>query len=154
MRSKSPTPQKIFEPVKISQEVNEATNEKLVAMLSHKSYEFCMQQDFASDTLEVASDKLEQLILEGLNRIFAFNGITGVPQQKIYETVEQSFDDQTQYDMIKALSALRRIKLWEGVDAEDTKYVRWMTNRVKFASRFICMKLDFVTSQERLAQTN
>lgn len=153
MRSTSPTPIKKSKPVIISQDIKEATNEKLVAMMSHKSYDFCMNQDMGSETLEAATDKLEQLILEGLERIFVFNGVEKVSQFKIYETIETLFDDQSQYDCIKALSGLRRVKLWDGIDPEDDRYIRWFTNRVKFAARFICNKLDYITTQERIGES-
>ncbi len=149
MRSTSPTPIKKSKAVVISQDIQEASNEKLVAMMSHKSYDFCMNQDMAAKDLEVTTDKLEQLILEGLARVFTFNHIDNVSQFKVYETIEQLFDDQAQYDIIKAISGLRRVKLWDGVDAEDEKYIRWFSNRVKFATRFICNKLDYITTQER-----
>ena len=152
MRSTSPTPIKKSKPVIISQDIQEASNEKLVAMISHKSYDLCVNQDMASKTLEVQTDKVEQLMLEGLNRIFTANGIDNVSQFKIYETIETLFDDQAQYDVIKALSGLRRIKLWDGVDADDEKYIRWFTNRIKFSTRFICNKLDMITQNERVAE--
>jgi hypothetical protein len=150
MISTSPTPVKHSPPIVISQDIKDATNEKLVAMISHKAYDFCINQDMSSETLEVASDKLEQLILAGLNRIFLFNGQGVISQFHIYEAIEDSFNSQAQYDIIKCISALRRIKLWDGVDADDSKYIRWMTNRVKFATQSICNKLDYITNQERL----
>ena len=149
-RLTSPTPQKKIKPVVISPDIKEASNELLVAQLSHKAYEFCTVQDMGSPTLEVATDKLEQLLLESLHRVFAFNGIENVSQFKIYETIELLFDDQVQYDTIKSLSGLRRVKLWEGIDPEDTKYIRWITNRVKHASSFLCGKLDFIAQQKRM----
>jgi len=153
MRSSSPTPQKRLKPVVISQDIKEASNDKLVAMLSHKSYEFCVMQDMGSDTLQVATDKLEQLLLESLSRVFAFNGIEDVSQFKIYETIELLFADQAIYDCNKSISLLKRIKYWEGIDVEDEKYIRWMKNRIKGCSRVLCNKLDFITQQERLSES-
>lgn len=151
-RATSPTPQKKIKPVIISQDIKDASNEILVAQLSHKSYDFCVNQDMGSPTLEVQTDKLEQLLLESLSRVFAFNGIENVPQFKIYETIETLFDDQVQYDVIKSLSGLRRVKLWDGIDPEDEKYIRWITNRIKHASSFLCGKLDFIAQQKRMAE--
>ena len=153
-RTTSPTPQKKIKPVVISQDIKEASNELLASMLSHKSYEFCTQQDMASKTLEVATDKLEQLLLESLDRVFTFNGYDKVSQFKVYETVEQLFDGQAQYDCIKALSGLRRVKLWNGIDAEDEKYIMWFSTRIKKASRVLCNKLNHISHTKRVTETH
>jgi len=152
-RLTSPTPQKQLKPVVISKDIKEASNEKLVAMLSHKAYDFCVNQDMGSKTLEIATDKLEQLILESLERIFRFNGIENVSQFKIYETIELLFDDDMQYNTIKSLSLLRRAKYWSGIDPDDEKYISWAKTRIKRTSKGLCNKLDFITQQERLETT-
>jgi len=152
-RLTSPTPQKKIKPVIISQDIKDASNEKLVAQLSHKSYEFCTVQDMGSPTLEKATDKLEQLLLESLYRIFAFNGIENVSQFKMYETIEMLFDDDMQYNTIKTLSLLRRVKYWSGIDPNDEKYISWMTGRIKKASKGLCNKLDFISSQKRIVES-
>lgn len=151
MRDTPPiVPPREINAVIISQDVEDTSNSELVAKFSHKSYELCMQQDLSSDTLAVHTDKLEQLFLESLSRIFAFNGENNVSQFQIYETIEKLFDDQAQYDCIKSISLLRRVKLWKGIDHTDEKYIRWMKSRIRGASRSLCNKLDFIDSQERI----
>jgi len=134
----------------INQDIKDADNDKLVALLSHKAYNFCTNQDMTETvSLLDASDKLLQLFIETLDRIFIANNEPNIPQFRIYETTEKLFNDQLSYDVNKALSALKRVGFWNGIDP-DEKYIRWFTNRVKFASRGLCNKLDYITSQKRL----
>ena len=149
MITTSPTPIKQHGPIAISQDIKVANNEKLVAMLSHKAYNFCTNQDMTDESLLEASNKLEQIMVEALDRIFITNDEHNVPQFRIYETTEKLFNDQLSYDVNKSLSALKRVNFWNGIDP-DEKYIRWFTNRVKFASRGLCNKLDYITSQKRL----
>ena len=150
MKETSPTPIQQHSIIVINQDIKDANNDKLVAMLSHKAYNFCTNQDMTdSVSLLDASDKLLQLFIETLDRIFIANNEHNIPQFRIYETTEKLFNDQLSYDVNKALSALKRVRFWNGIDP-DEKYIRWFTNRVKFASRGLCNKLDYITSQKRL----
>jgi hypothetical protein len=138
---------KQIEEVIISQDIKEATNEKLVSMLSHKSYEFCVVQDMSNDTsLEQAADKLLQLFMESLNRIFEHNKKYNVSQFRMYEVIETLFDKDMSYNTIKALSALKRIKILSGIDHENDKYVIWVITRIKKTSKGLCNKLNFISS--------
>ena len=147
-RDTSPVPMKPAKAVVIGQDIKEYNNAQLVKRLSIDVYDFCNDQDMADPSLEVVSDKMEQLMLESLTRIFDDTHIGPVDQFKIYEAIEKVFDSQAQYDLNKGISALRRIKLWDGIDTEDDnypKYFKWFTNRLKRGSRVLCSKLELMS---------
>ena len=110
MKETSPTPIQQHSIIVINQDIKDANNDKLVAMLSHKAYNFCTNQDMTdSVSLLDASDKLLQLFIETLDRIFIANNEHNIPQFRIYETTEKLFNDQLSYDVNKALSALKEL---------------------------------------------
>ena len=154
----STSPTEIQKPKKIivSDKVKKMDNIELATTLKHVSYNFCMvdmKQDDNTRTIKTANRLLE-LMIESLNRIFEFNHIYNVSQFKIYETVEKIFDNQPVYDINKAVSGLKRVSYWNGIDPMNEKYIQWFSSRVKNAVFVLSNKLEFIHSYENVTYSN
>ena len=151
MKSTSPVAIKPFKVTSIDEDIHSASNDTLREMINHKSYDFCVNQDLEDDSVFEAARRLEMLYLEALNRIFIFNGHNDVAPFKVYETVDMLFNEHGRYNCNKSISGLRRINTWgrvidpEANEEKNAKYVGWLKARIKFASRVLNDKLDFIS---------
>jgi hypothetical protein len=150
MISTSPTKIKKPKTIVISEKVKNMDNIELATTLKHTSYNFCMvdmKHDDNDRTINTA-DKMLELMLEALDRIFIHNHLYNISQFKIYETVERIFSKQPIYDINKALSGLKRVSYWDGINPLDEKYIQWFGSRVKHAVFVLCNNLEHIEIHE------
>lgn len=138
-------------PINIDTKIAKMDTKQLQDALEYKTYEFCVLADFSkTDAINKLCDTLEQLTVESLMRIF--DGKLGYRplQNKIYEKTEFVFGDQDSYNINRLISSLRRVKLHD-INSEDTKYINWVINRAKYASKALIgymSTVDFGTPVE------
>jgi ribosome-associated toxin RatA of RatAB toxin-antitoxin module len=118
-------------PITINEKVSNKTIADLRESLNRKSYTFCVNADFTKEqAVHNLVVSLEMELMEGIMRILEDKYEFRPFQNKIYEKIEYTFDSQTAYNLNRAMSSLRRAKMF-GIDATDDKYINWFKNRVK-----------------------
>ena len=142
-------------PITIDNKIQTLSHEALLVALERKAYEFCVNADFTNEkAIMKLTGRMEQYAMESLMRIF--KGKLGYKpyQNKIYDEVEKIFGNQDSYNINRAFSSLRRAKYFDGVDPEDTKYIKWFKNRVRYgfmALQRVLKEVEYVeipTTQE------
>lgn len=124
-------------PIKITDTIKEMSATELREKLNYYSFTFCVNADFTK-TEEMCRliDKLEMYMMEGLLRVLESNIDFRPYQNKIYEHVENLFENQDAYNINRMMSSIRRTKLVP-IDPTNEKYIKWMKNRVKYGVKTI-----------------
>jgi hypothetical protein len=136
-------------PVIIDSKVRNTTAEQLQEKLDYYSYSFCVLSDHTdAKATEDLVRKLETYILEALIRVIKAE-LGYVPKQnKMFERVEEVFENQDAYNINRALSSLRRAKMF-GIDPTDEKYIEWFENRVFYTVKTLKEELNVFVVQEK-----
>jgi len=124
-------------PIEIKSTITEMSDTKLAEKINYLSYTFCVNADFSkTEAIAKLINQLEMYVLEGTLRVIE-NTIGHRPyQNKIYEKVENVFGVQDAYNINRMISSLRRTKM-VAIDVENTKYIAWMKNRIKYGVKTI-----------------
>lgn len=141
-------------PIVISSNVSSLSVQKLQEKLEFLSYTFLVNADFTNKggVTELVSD-LEMYTLEALLRIFE-KQLGYIPfQNKIYEKTEGYFGNQDAYNINRMMSSLRRAKLVQ-IDSTNTKYLKWMSNRIKYGIPKIISELNELGDMVRTKNDN
>lgn len=122
-------------PIEFDTTVTKMNPKMLRNKINYCSYSFCVNADFTkTDAMTHLIEKLELYVLEGLLRALEKEIGYRPYQNKIYELVEKVFGDQDAYNINRMMSSIRRTKMVP-IDPENTKYIKWMKNRVKYGVR-------------------
>lgn len=118
-------------PIEINEKVLNKTNSELRASLNKKTYTFCVLADLSNPTATIELiEKIEMELLEGILRVLEDKYGYRPYQNKLYEKIEETFDNQLAYNLNRGLSGLRRSKLF-GIDPASERYNNWLKNRIK-----------------------
>jgi hypothetical protein len=136
-------------PVYIEEKVSNLTAEALKEKLEYYSYNFCVLSSHDDpEAEEKLIRSLEKYFLEALIRVITTELGYEPKQNKMFERVEEVFGDQDSYNINRALSSLRRAKMF-GIDPEDTKYIKWFENRIFYAIKTLKAELDLFIVDEK-----
>jgi len=136
-------------PVIIENKVRNMTAEQLKEKLDYYTYSFCVLSDHSdADAEEKLIRSLEKYVLETLIRVIKVELGYAPKQNKMFERVEEVFDDQDAYNINRMLSSLRRAKMF-GIDPEDEKYIKWFENRVFYSVKSLKLELDSLIADEK-----
>ena len=129
-------------PVIISEKVRNMTAEQLKEKIDYYSYSFCVLSDHSDkEAEETLIRNIETYVLETLIRVIKAELGYAPKQNKMFERVEEVFNDQDAYNINRMLSSLRRAKML-GIDPEDEKYIKWFENRVFYSVKTLKAELD------------
>ena len=135
-------------PIKISEYVKNMDDMKLRNKLDYLSYTFCVNADFSkTEAIIKLINELEMYSMEGLLRIMEDEFGYRPYQNKIYEKVENLFEDQDAYNINRMMSSIRRTKLIP-IDPDNEKYMHWMKNRIKYGVKSIMAHLEILDQKE------
>lgn len=138
-------------PIEIEKSIITMSNEQLADKINFLSYTFCVNADFTKkEAINKLIDKLEMCLMEGVLRIVEDNIGYRPYQNKIYEQIENVFDNQDAYNINRMISSLRRTKLIS-IEFANEKYIAWMKNRIKYGIKTI---LQFMNKQNASAVTH
>jgi hypothetical protein len=141
-------------PLTIDTTVSSLSNAELGEKLHFLSYTFCVNADFSkTEATAKLIDDLEVCMMEGLLRILEAKFGYKPFQNRIYEKVEKTFKNQDVYNINRMMSSLRRTKLVP-LDAENDKYINWMSNRVKYGVKSVIDHLNSLSTNEVTALEN
>ena len=136
-------------PVYIEPEIKNLTTKQLQEKLDYYAYIFTIISNHSDKESEDKLIKnLEKYILEALNRIIKIKLGFYPKQNKIFERVEQTFNNYDSYNINRTISAIRRIKIF-GLNPSDEKYIRWLENRVFNAVKSINEELNNLIIKEQ-----
>jgi hypothetical protein len=129
-------------PIKITDSIKVMTDTKLRNKINFLSYTFCVNADFSkTEAVKKIIDDLEMYAMEGLLRVLDDKIGYRPYQNKIYEKVENVFNDQDSYNINRMMSSIRRTKLIP-INVENEKYISWMKNRIKYGTKTIMKTLS------------
>lgn len=136
-------------PIYIEEKVRNMSAEQIKEKLEYYSYNFCVLSDHTNpEAEETLIRSFEKYFLDALFRIVKSELGYTPKQNKMFERVEEVFDDQDAYNINRTLSSIRRAKMF-GIDPEDTKYIQWFENRVFYAVKSLKLELDKLVVSEK-----
>lgn len=140
-------------PIVIASGVSGLSTVDLQNKLNLLAYTFCVNADFTKKEAVVKlTQDLEVHILEALLRIFELR-LGYVPfQNKIYEKTESYFGNQDSYNINRAMSSLRRVKVVP-LDPTNEKYLTWMKNRIRYGVKTLIAELSVEELQNATVST-
>lgn len=133
-------------PIVISDNVQNMSIAKLRQNIVESAAAF-LNADFNDiDKTNIIIEQLEEYTTEALLRL-CNDKLGHIPlQNKLYEKVELMFMGD-HYNINRMLSILRRSKSFP-IDAADDKYISWVQNRIKYATKSIRAALKLIDYSE------
>lgn len=113
--------------------------------IDYYTYKFCVLDNHTdAEYNEKLISNIEKYFIMALIKICKTELGFNPKQNKIFERVEEVFNQSDAYNINRSISALRRAKI-SGIDASNEKYMFWFENRILYAAKAINVKLEEIS---------